>query len=34
MLFTDVETDGKKRGYDKALKEYKKIFIKIENTYQ
>lgn len=34
MLFTDVETEGKKRGYDKASKEYKKIFIEIENTYQ
>ena len=34
MLFTDVETEGKKQGYDKASKEYGHVFKELENTYK
>lgn len=34
MLFTDVETEGKKQGYEKASKEYEQIFRQIENRYK
>ena len=34
MLFMDVETEGKKQGYERASKEYKKVFIEIEQTYE
>ena len=33
MLFTDVETEGKKQGYEKASKKYEPIFREIENRY-
>jgi hypothetical protein len=34
MLFTDVETEGKKQGYERASKEYKLMFRKIEKAYK
>lgn len=34
MLFTDVETEGKKRGYDKASEEYGTAFRAIEKEYE
>lgn len=33
MLFTDVETKGKKRGYDRASKEYGAAYWKIEREF-
>lgn len=33
MLFTDVETEGKKQGYDRASKEYGKVYCAIETEY-
>ena len=30
MVFTDVDTEGRKQGYAKAAKEYEKIFGAIE----
>lgn len=33
MIFTDVETEGKKRGYSKAAAEYEKAFQSIEKEY-
>lgn len=34
MLFTDVETEGKKQGYKKAASEYEKAFRAIEKEYK
>jgi len=34
MLFTDVETEGKKQGYARAAAEYEKAFSAIENEYK
>jgi len=34
MLFTDVETDGKKKGYSRAAEEYGKVFRSIESEYK
>ncbi|WP_017416456.1 hypothetical protein [Clostridium tunisiense] len=34
MLFTDVETEGKKQGYERASKEYEPIYREIENRYK
>jgi hypothetical protein len=34
MLFKDVETEGKKEGYTRAAKEYKKAFRAIETEYK
>lgn len=34
MLFTDVETEGKKQGYERASQKYKPIFREIENQYK
>ena len=31
MLFTDVETEGKKQGNDRAAREYGKVYRDIEN---
>lgn len=33
MLFTDVETEGKKQGYTRAAAEYEKAFRAIEGEY-
>ncbi|WP_346684830.1 hypothetical protein [Megamonas hypermegale] len=33
MIFTDVETEGKKKGYSRAAKEYEKVFCYIEEEY-
>ena len=33
MLFTDVETEGKKQGYDSAAREYGKVYRDIENEF-
>ena len=33
MLFTDVETEGKKQGYDRASKEYRKVYCAIEKEF-
>ena len=33
MLFTDVETEGKKQGYLRAAAEYEKVFKDIETEY-
>lgn len=33
MLFTDVETEGKKQGYNRAAREYKKVYRDIENEF-
>lgn len=33
MLFTDVEIEGKKRGYEKASKEYQILFKKLKTYY-
>lgn len=33
MLFTDVETEGKKQGYDRASKEYGKVYCAIETEF-
>lgn len=33
MLFTDVETEGKKRGYDRASREYAEAYRKIEKEF-
>ncbi len=33
ISIVDVETEGKKRGYNKAVKEYEPIFREIENQY-
>ena len=33
MLFTDVETEGKKQGYQRASSEYEHVFNKIEMQY-
>lgn len=34
MIFTDVETEGKKQGYERAAKEYEIVFEELENTYK
>lgn len=34
MLLTDVETEGKKKGYSRAAEEYGKVFRSIENEYK
>lgn len=34
MLFTDVEEEGKKRGYSRAAEEYGKVFRSIESEYK
>lgn len=34
LLFTDVETEGQKRGYEKAASEYEDAFGKIEEEYR
>lgn len=34
MLFKDVETEGKKQGYQRAAKEYEEVFKVIENEYK
>lgn len=34
MLLTDVETEGKKKGYSRASEEYGKVFRSIENEYK
>lgn len=34
MLLTDVETEGKKQGYDKAAREYSVAFDAIESEYK
>lgn len=34
IIFTDVEIEGKKKGYEKASKEYELIFLKLENQYR
>lgn len=34
MLFKDVETEGKKQGYDRAAKEYGKVYREIEKDYK
>lgn len=34
MLFTDVETEGKKQGYDRAAKEYGVAYQKIEREFK
>ncbi len=34
MLFKDVETEGKKQGYERAAKEYGKAFKAIEDEYK
>ena len=33
MLFTDVETEGKKQGYDRAAHEYGKVYRNLENEF-
>lgn len=33
MLFTDVETEGKKQGYDRASREYGKVYRAIETEF-
>lgn len=33
-VITDVETEGKKEGYEQAAKEYEKVFKKIEKEYK
>lgn len=34
MLFTDVEKEGKKKGYSRAAEEYGKVFRSIESEYK
>lgn len=34
IIFTDVEIEGKKNGYENASKEYELIFLKLENQYR
>ena len=34
MLFTDVEEEGRKRGYSRAAEEYGKVFRSIESEYK
>ena len=34
MLFTDVETEGKKQGYDRAAREYGAAYRKIEKEFK
>lgn len=34
ILLGDVEVEGKKSGYNKAAKEYEKVFEELENTYE
>lgn len=34
MLLTDVETEGKKKGYSRAAEEYGKVFRSIESEYK
>lgn len=34
MLLTDVETEGKKKGYSRAANEYSKVFRSIESEYK
>ena len=33
LLFTDVETEGKKQGYERAAREYESLYLEIENKY-
>ena len=33
MIFTDVETEGKKQGYDRAANEYGKVYRAIETEF-
>lgn len=33
MLFTDVETEGKKQGYDRESKEYGAAYREIEKEF-
>lgn len=33
MVFTDVETEGKKQGYNRAAKEYDSVYQKLETEY-
>lgn len=34
MIFTDVETKGKKQGYDRAAREYGTVYLKIEKEFK
>lgn len=34
MLFKDVETEGKKDGYDRASKEYGKVYRALEEEFK
>lgn len=34
LLFTDVEVEGKKRGYERAAAEYEEAFIRLEKLYK
>lgn len=34
LLFTDVEVEGKKRGYERAAAEYEETFIRLEKLYR
>ena len=34
LIFTDVETEGKKQGYSRAAKQYEEVYRSLENTYK